>query len=667
MAVSAFILVAVAAVAGYLVIKGWGSGSSNPAGAALVISPHLIAGVPVKPAVTSIAFSPNEKLFAVSLESGPVQLRSSRTGKIISSFAPKAYNGAEFAFSPDGKTLAVGFETASQRGAIELISAQSGKQIRELSLNVIGIESLAFSPDGKTIAVGAGTYLVLLNLSTDSSIYVPDRAPGDMIGDVYNPTGEASYVSFSANGNWLSVVGLLGEAKLWNVRSGQFVKDNLFPSSGRGIPASAAPSVTVDTASISPDGGTVAIGGWISNTLDSDYQGAALWLWNTKTGAVTSLTRGTISQSDNTGIGGLAFSRQGALLATGDDAGTIQIRNATNGRVISTSYAPISGYTYVAFSPDGKTLATGEWVQTSDENGVSGGLQLWNVYAPAKPRTPTTVTISDLMSAPVPAACTHAAGTLTYGTQRGLTQGEGSMQLAWLGEGHSARAKLTATGKLTGGNADDAATVLDCNAGGVPWPQIIAFYGPGPKLLGWAYLTSFRLPGKQAGENAEVNQIAYRDRRIVAEWSTQDDGDPAAISTLDYSADLRLVNGKIVATHLAATTELQAATEFLGDLRAHQEAKAAGLAASGVAAAAAAEFRTHPSALAASPTCYGLNSFHMPAPVSALTDPGGPSEVIPAPDRLCALPSSDPGTAWIVLGMQHTGFRKWQVVWLRAV
>jgi len=628
----------------------------------------MIAGTPVTPAVSDLAFSPNGRTLAVELEDGVIQLRSSRTGKTLASVSPPADSGnTAFAFSPDGKTLAVGVETAKKH-TIEFVSTQTLKPVRTLTPNVGNIYSLAFSPDGKTLAVGAGTFLGLLNLGTDTSIYVPDRAPGDMVGDVYDPEGEAVSISFSANGNWLAAAGLSGDVKLWNVRTGTFAKQMVFSPTGRGIPASADPAVTVGGVSVSPDGAMVAIGGEVTSmTGGGSYQGSALWLWNTRTGAITSLMHGNISPSDNTGIAGVAFNRQGTLLVTGDDDGTIQIRNAANGRVISTAYAPITGYTHVAFSPDGKTLASGEWIQTSEQDGQSGGLQLWDVYAPATTRTPTTVTLSDLLSAPVPAACSHPAGTLAYGAQRGLTLDQGSMQLAWLGGGKSAEAKLAALGKLTAGNAVDAATVLVCNAGGVPWPQIIAFYGPGPKLLGWSYLTHFKLPGKQPGDNTDVNQISYHDGAVSAEWSTQDDGDPDAIATLDYSASLRLVDGKIVATHLTATSDLQAAGQFLSDLHAGNETAAATMAASGVAAEAAATFRSYPSALTASPACYGLNSFSMPAPVSALTTEGGPSQVSTDTQRVCALHSSDPGAQWVVLGMRHTGFKKWQVLWLRAV
>jgi hypothetical protein len=99
--------------------------------------------------------------------------------------------------------------------------------------------------------------------------------------------------------------------------------------------------------------------------------------------------------------------------------------------------------------------------------------------------------------------------------------------------------------------------VLFCDGGGVDWPEIIAFYAPGPRLLGWAYLTQFNLPGLKSDyeENAFAWRITYHDRGIHVEWSTQEQGDPAAWSSLDYSATLRLSSGKIVASDIVGTTE----------------------------------------------------------------------------------------------------------------
>src|SRR5215475_5138589 len=237
------------------------------------------------------------------------------------------------------------------------------------------------------------------------------------------------------------------------------------------------------------------------------------------------------------------------------------------------------------------------------------------------------------------------------------------MQLAWLHSGAEAQTALTALGDLNGDGTGDAATLLNCNAGGVPWPQVIAFYSHGPTLLGWAYLTSFNLPGIQPQENSFARRITYHNGSVDVEWSTQEDGDPAAVSSLDYSAALRLSGHKIAASDLAGTTEQQTVNAFLNDLRRGDQAAASQLAAPGVGALAASQLRSHPSALAATPRCYGLIDFSMPASLQALVDAGGPAQVNPNTERLCALPSTDPAASWVALGMRHTGFRTWQILW----
>jgi WD40 repeat protein len=568
-----------------------------------------------------------------------------------------------FAFTSNGKDYAVGLPLVQGKTSqVELRDTQTQALKQTIKVNASDVYSLAFSPDGRTLAIAAGTFLVVYNLRTDTSLYIPDRAPNDFIDGVFNPTGEASYVSFSANSKFIAVVGLLGQVKLWDVTKSEFVESAVLTPKGRGIPSADDPSVTAYSAVISPNASTVAVAGWVNGSMGSQTQGAALWLWHTKNGAVTNLITAPIKPTESTGMAGAAFNPQGTILASGDSTGTIQLRNAVSGKLMSTSYTPPLGYTKVAFSPDGRRLASGEWIQSAAGNATSGAVQTWNVYTSSQKKAPSSVTASDLMSAPVPAACEHAGGNLSYGVQRGLPQYHGSTQLAWLSGGSAARARLTAFGPLSGNRTQDAATVLDCNAGGVPWPQIIAFYGPGPTLLGWSYMSDFKLPGKQTGENTLATSIAYHDGGITADWSTQDEGDPDAVATLDYSADLRLVNGKIVASNLVGVTEEPTAQAFVSDIRAGNLAAAYKLAAPGVKSTVPALVHDHPSAFSASVKCYGLTAedLTMPTAISQLLTTSSSNGV----DRVCILPTTGSSAQWIVLAMQHLGFRHWQVLWI---
>ncbi|MEV0977809.1 hypothetical protein [Streptomyces sp. NPDC049915] len=231
------------------------------------------------------------------------------------------------------------------------------------------------------------------------------------------------------------------------------------------------------------------------------------------------------------------------------------------------------------------------------------------------------------------------------------------MGLAWLETGQP-RADLLTLGDLDGDGTGDAAATLYCTAGGVSWPEIIAFYGPGPTLLGHISLSNINLPGHAPGENASVHRLRYTAGGVTAQWSTQQDGDPGASATLDYTATLRWNGHAITASGLSAATELAAADRFLRALRHHDMATASSLAGAGVAQTAAEQFRSYSDALTATPECLGPNSTFPPS-AEALPSIGGPEYVDAT--RYCLLPTTAEDASYLVLGMDKTGFQQWQV------
>jgi hypothetical protein len=268
------------------------------------------------------------------------------------------------------------------------------------------------------------------------------------------------------------------------------------------------------------------------------------------------------------------------------------------------------------------------------------------------------VSAGSLLSAPVPAACGHKAGRLSGGRLPGIPAHHGSMRLAWIDGGH--REDLLALGDLDGDGTGDAAATLECDAGGVPWPELIAFYKPGPALLGAVGLGGINAPGHEPGENATVQRLRYAGGAVTAEWSTQEDGDPAAEANLDYTAVLRWNGHRITVSGLTASTERRTVDAFLGDLRRSDPAAAGKLAAPGVAAEAAALLDSHPDARHATPACYGANSPDLPAAAASLADTAGPRWARDA-DRVCLLPTAAHGDHDIALALHKTGFRKWRV------
>lgn len=271
-----------------------------------------------------------------------------------------------------------------------------------------------------------------------------------------------------------------------------------------------------------------------------------------------------------------------------------------------------------------------------------------------------------LLSAPVPAACHHAPGRLVNGHQPDIPINDGAMMLSWADD-PSRRANDLVFGDLTGDGVTDAATVLVCNAGGVGWPDILAFYGPGPTLLGSISLNDVTLPGNEAGENARVVRLQYNQGRVEASWATQQHGDPGALASIDYNATFGPANdGALAVSDIRATNEVPTAAEFASLLGSGDKAGAEQIAAADVVAEAAPVFDAHRGAIGATPTCYGIIDLDLPVSVEPFVAAGGSNEL--GGDRICLLTvDGSIGDTFIVLGMFRTGFNTWKVGWVRAV
>ncbi len=275
------------------------------------------------------------------------------------------------------------------------------------------------------------------------------------------------------------------------------------------------------------------------------------------------------------------------------------------------------------------------------------------------------VTAKALLSAEVPSACDHHPGWLSNGELPGIPDGEGSVSLAWM-VNPARRRDTLALGRIDGVGPGAAAVVLQCDAGGVALPDVVAVYGPGPKLYGSISLGRIHLLGQSGSENANTESVSVEDRRVAVRWSTQqDDEDPAAISSLDYSALLGPPRrGSLKVTRLKGTNEVPTATRFLNDLRESDVEAAARVSALGVTAQATAVFGAAPEALQQEPSCHGINAGDLPEAITRLSDVGGPDYL--ASERLCLLPTNgEQGSSDVVLGMSHTGFRSWQISWVK--
>jgi serine/threonine protein kinase len=237
------------------------------------------------------------------------------------------------AFSPDGKTVAVGGAPG-----VYLINANTAKLIADYTIpGSMGVNSVAFSPDGRMVAAG----------DQNGRSYLWDAATGKLTAAIADPGSQGvKSLAFSPDSRTLAVGDFNGRAYLWDAVTGKLAGALADPG-GKGV----------NSVAFSPRGPTVATG---------DFDGRA-YLWDAATRKLTA----TITDPGSYGVNSVAFSPDGRTLAVGDENGRAYLWDAATGRLAATLIAPGStSVNAVAFNHSGNTLATG------DQSGV---LSVWHL------------------------------------------------------------------------------------------------------------------------------------------------------------------------------------------------------------------------------------------------------------------------------------------------
>jgi sugar lactone lactonase YvrE len=228
--------------------------------------------------------------------------------------------GRWFDFAPNGKRLVVGDYGGM---AVYQVDGGGGPQPFAASQDV---NSVAFSPDGALVASVSG-----------QTVKVWEAASGKVLRTLPTGTSQAD-VAFSPDGKRLASAGGVagGEIMVWDTGTWQSV----YTLKGH--------SNWITCLTFAPDGQTLASGA-------SDH---SIRLWDLTTG----LLARTIPIADARGnqLPDLAFSPDGRLLASSYGVPEISIWEVATGTELRTLTGPTSMTQALAFSPDGAFLATGD-------------------------------------------------------------------------------------------------------------------------------------------------------------------------------------------------------------------------------------------------------------------------------------------------------------------
>ena len=302
-------------------------------------------------AVFTVAYSPDGLSFISGSGDGTILLWDAKTYQLKAELTGDLY---AIAFSPDGKTLAIGSRDIKE---IEFWDAVSGEHKTTLTEHTDDVYNLIFNPvDGRTFA----------GIGGDSTIRLWDAVTGEHLQTITGHTRSVSSVSFNADGSKLAVgsghfdgAGSDKIIRIWNVDSGCLQNTFKMPMERR------IKYQLIDSVSYSPNGKTLATGS----------EDGTIRLWDVESEEFQNNTldgfRGipaektSLGYSDNGLV--LAYSPDGKTLASSsrswlDEDRTIQLWDITTCEhkgTLTTEDLWRTLYSIV-FSPDSRTVAGGD-------------------------------------------------------------------------------------------------------------------------------------------------------------------------------------------------------------------------------------------------------------------------------------------------------------------
>lgn len=277
---------------------------------------------PVVNAVTSVAYSPDGKSYAVGGADFRIFVFKAATGRLVTTLKGHGAPITDLAYDRTGKVLA----SASRDSTIRLWNPRTGKQLRVLSGHSQAVLSVAFNPNGRRLISGGEDSRALLWNATNGRLIRPIAALGNFV----------TAVTYSARGK-IAAGTADARIRVW---------DSDQAKSARTLRGHRGAVVSL---SFSPAGDTLA-----SGSADKTIR-----LWKAATGKQRKVLTGSATK-----VADVALTRNGSKLLTGSADGTVRAWNANNGSLAKKVSRPGTAkakttIAAVALDPDGGRVVQG--------------------------------------------------------------------------------------------------------------------------------------------------------------------------------------------------------------------------------------------------------------------------------------------------------------------
>ena len=369
-------------------------------------------------AVLGVAFSPDGKLIATASRDRTVKLWS-RNGKLLDSMVAHDREIIDLNFSPINSDGGYLLGTTSKDRTVKLWQVKQKISPQPLIVKLLDddVRCVAFSPDGKTIAVGShDTKIRLIDLTgkikrtlnghengVSDVAFSPDAQTltsvswdgtikrwnlnGTLIETITDNSQRIWGIAISPDGRSIATAGERHGVKLWRTKNPLL---NRFNGHKAGV-IDVANHPTLDIIASASDDKTIKLldrqgrllATWQGNqngvlsvdynpdgtSLVSGHNDGMVKLWSISSRDSTKVLKAIALSGHKALVWGIAHSPDGSIFATASEDNTIKIWNR-DGKLLRTIKANQDGVRTVAFSPDGKLIASG---------GLDNTIKLWNL------------------------------------------------------------------------------------------------------------------------------------------------------------------------------------------------------------------------------------------------------------------------------------------------